>query len=60
MDALREAMAVVGVADDDVETNAIMEMDNPLWRPLTEEAETRRRHSVLSVLPRIEKGHGAA
>ena len=37
---------MVGVADDDVETNAIMEMDNPLWRPLTEEAETRRRHSV--------------
>ena len=47
MDAVREAMAVVGVADEDGETNAIMEMDNRLWRPLTEEAETRRRHSVL-------------
>ena len=41
MDAVREDMAVVEVTEKDAKDQ--MQMENPLWQPLTVEAERRRR-----------------
>ena len=54
MDVVREDMAVVEVTEEDTEEQ--MKMENPLWRPLTGEAERRRKQtSIGSNLMRCEE-----
>ena len=44
MDAVSEDLAVVEVTEEDAEEE--IEMENLLWRPLSGDAERRRRRSI--------------
>ena len=53
MDAMREDMTVAGVTEKDAEDRNKIDMENPLWRPLTGDDERRRK--IIMILNSCKK-----
>ena len=51
MDAVSEDLAVVEVTEEDAEED--IEMENPLWRPLSGDTEKRRRRSINGIIRQL-------